>query len=109
MSASQRRKGHNYEREIARRLQSLFPDAKRNVTETQTGGQGVDIVGTGALAIQCKRLKRYAAITKINEINAPGKIPVLITKGDRLPDMAVLPLDALLAILEDIGIVYEEE
>lgn len=108
MSAYQRRKGHDYEREVARQLQRVFPDAKRNVTETQTGGQGVDIVGTGALAVQCKRYKSYAPITKIEEVNAPGKIPVLVTKGDRQRDMVVLPLQDFLAILADVGLVYEE-
>ena len=107
MSKSQRDKGHNFERWCAIQLQRVFPDARRNVTETQTGGQGVDLVNTGAFAVQCKRYAKYAPISKIEEVNAPGYWPLLITKGDRNRTMAVLPLDALIAILEDVGIAYE--
>lgn len=108
MGKAQRDKGANYEREIARRLRSVFPNAMRNVTETQTG-QGVDLTGTGNLRIQCKRHKAYAPISRLEEVpKTPGVIPVLVTKGDRQPDVAVLYLDDLLRILEDIGIVYVE-
>lgn len=108
MGKMQRDKGANYEREIARQLRALFPDAARNVTETQHG-QGVDLVNTGNLRIQCKRHKQYAPITRIEEVpRTPDKIPVLITRGDRKEDVAVLYLSDFLAILADIGIVYEE-
>ena len=107
MSKSQRDKGHNFERWCAQQLRRVFPDAKRNVTETQTGGQGVDIINTGAFAVQCKRYKNYAPISKIEEVNAPSYWPMLITKGDRNRTMVVLPLDALIEILADVGVAYE--
>ena len=107
MSKSQRTKGHNFERWCANKLRTVFPNAMRNVTESQTGGQGVDLINTGAFAIQCKRYAKYAPIAKIQEVNAPGYWPMLITKGDRSRAMAVLPLDALIAILEDVGVAYE--
>jgi hypothetical protein len=101
-----RTKGHAYEREIARRLRPLFPGAMRNVTEQQTGGQGIDLVNTGNLDVQCKRYKGYAPINKIFEVNGTG-IPVLVTKADRQPDMVVLSLKDFIAILGDVGVVYE--
>lgn len=108
MGKMQRDKGINYEREVARQLRVVFPDAMRNVTETQKG-QGVDLTGTGNLRIQCKRHKAYVPISRLEEVpKTPGIIPVLITKGDRQPDVAVLYLEDLLRILGDIGIVYEE-
>ena len=104
--ALSRRKGLRYEREIAERLRALFPSARRNVTEAQQGGQGVDLVGTGRLAVQCKRGRKYAPVARIEEINGAG-VPVLITRGDRTRDVACLYLDDLLAILGDVGIVYD--
>ncbi len=104
-----RTKGHAYERKIAQKLRHLFPDAKRNVTEQQTGGQGIDLVDTGNLFIQCKRLMGYAPINRIEEVNCPKEgIPVLITKGDRKPDMVVLSLVDFLTILGDVGVVYDD-
>lgn len=107
MSKSERTKGLNFERWVARQLHRVYPEAKRNLTETQTGGQGVDLINTGAFAVQCKRLKRYAAINRIEEVNRPGYWPLLITKADNKPAMAVLPLSALVAILEDVMLAYE--
>jgi len=106
VSASQRTKGLAYERATARRLRCIFPNAARNLSETRDGHTGVDLVHTGALRIQCKRGKQYAPVARIEEVNAPG-IPMLITKGDRRRDVAVLYLDDLLAILGDVGVVYD--
>lgn len=110
MGKKSRTKGHGYEREIANKLKPLFPDARRHL-EYQTGAAelGIDLINTGNLLIQCKRYKTYVPITKIKEIKeASGKIPVLVTKADRQPDMVVLKLDDFLSILADIGVVYEK-
>lgn len=106
MGKSQRVKGHSYEREIARRLRKLFPKAERLLEYQASQAQGVDLKNTGRLAVQCKRYKSYAPVTKIFEVNAAGKIPVLITKADNQPDMVVLSLEDFLAILEDVGTAY---
>lgn len=109
MGASERRKGLDYERDIARRFRVIFPDCRRNVTESQRGGQGLDLVGAGRLAIQCKRGRQYAPLKRLEDVTAagPGVMPVLVTKGDGARDIAALYLDDLLAILADVGIVYE--
>lgn len=105
MGKSQRTKGHSYERAVAKRLRHIFPEAARQM-EYQVSS-GIDLANTGNLAIQCKRYKGYAPISKINEVETKnGRIPVLITKGDRLPDMVVLSLDDFIKILEDIGVAY---
>lgn len=107
MGKKSRDKGHNYEREIAKRLRPLFPQAQRHLEYQQGEANGVDLANTGNLSIQCKRFKNYASITRIFEVQeVSGKIPVLVTKGDRLPDMVVLSLDDFLAILDDVGVAY---
>lgn len=106
MGKMQRNKGANYERQIARRFKALFPNAERNLTETRTG-QGIDLTDTGNLQVQCKRHKKYVSISTYDEIpKVDGKINVLVTKADRLPDMVVLSLDDFMAIIEDVGVVY---
>ena len=106
MSKSQRTKGHGYEREVARLLRPLYPDARRHLEYQDGEAYGVDISGTGPLKIQCKRHKQYVPINTIEEIRADG-IKLLVTKADRKPAVAVLYLDDLLKILGDVGEAYE--
>ena len=108
MGKKSRTKGHTYERETAVKFQAVFPDAKRHLEYQAGEANGVDLDNTGNLAIQCKRYKGYAPINKIFEVDAPGKIPVLVTKADRQPDMVILPLADFIRILGDIGTVYDD-
>jgi hypothetical protein len=98
-----RRKGHSFEREVAILLRNAFPKARRHLEYQAIEANGVDITGTGFYRFQCKRLKKYASITAINEIDYSefmGEVPVLVTKGDKTPIMAVLPFDELLRLIE---------
>jgi len=99
-----RTKGHSFERKIANELKRFYPEAKRNVTETQTGGQGVDLVDTGPFKIQCKRYKGYAPINKIFEVvcKAETDIPLLITKADAEPIMVVISMKHFLLMLRKV-------
>lgn len=101
MGKMSRVKGHNLEREIARDFQSIgFEDAKRNVTETQTGGQGIDLINTGVFDVQCKRKKSYVSVNTIDEVPiVKDRIRLLITKADRKPAMAVLEWDDLMNLI----------
>jgi len=104
-----RTKGHGFEREIAKRLRSVFPEAKRKLEYQIDECQGIDLDKTGKLDIQCKRLAKYVSINTIKEVQAkPGRIPALVTKADREPAMIVLPFDEFLRIIEDIGYLYEK-
>lgn len=103
-----RTKGHSYEREIVKRFKKLFPNARRHLEYQSSEATGDDIAGTGPLRIQCKRGKRYSSIGKIKEIQGDHGIHCLVTKGDREKDIICLYLDDFIAILDDIGVVYEE-
>jgi len=100
--ARSRTKGHSFERWCANFFKDHlgYKEAKRNLTETQTGGQGIDLVETGSFDVQCKRYKAYVPITKIFEVpKVVGRIALLITKGDKQEPMAVLRLTDLARLL----------
>lgn len=96
-----RTKGHSFEREIANDLQTIFPNAKRQLEYQIDTCKGIDIANTEGFAIQCKNRKTYSPVNTIEEIkNAPHEVPVLVTKALRKPAMAVLPWKDLLKLLE---------
>lgn len=104
MSKLSRTKGHSFERWVAIKFRKIFPDARRHLENHKADAiEGVDLVHTGRYKIQCKRLRKYASITAIFQVNIcpiEGGVPILITKGDRHEPMAVLPFDELLRLIK---------
>lgn len=89
-----RRKGHQFEREVAIALRDVFPYARRHLEYQDAEANGVDLVNTGFYRIQCKRGAKYASFSAIKEIEADelfGEIPVLVTQGDHEQIMVALP------------------
>lgn len=101
MGKKSRTKGHSFEREIAARLRVVFPEARRQLEYHARDARGIDIQETGRYRIQCKRGKKYAPITAIEEIEHDPlfDVPVLVTKGDRGEVMAALPFGELLRLI----------
>lgn len=92
-----RNKGHNFERTCAKDFIELgWLEARRNLSEYQIGG-GIDLVNTGFLSVQCKCRKSYVPLNTIEEIN--GKHPLLLTKADRKPTLAVMYWEDLKPLL----------
>lgn len=106
MGLRSRRKGHSFEREIARLFKPLFPKAQRKLEYQEGDCTGVDLKNTGPFKIQCKRYKEYAPLNKIFEVDEEG-IALLITKADSKPTLVALKLEDFLKILHDIGEAYE--
>lgn len=109
-----RTKGHSYEREIAKRLreEGLYPEAKRHLEVQRSECKGYDLDNTPPFKIQCKRNKKYAPITKLEEPVPDleeGEVPLLITKGDRQRDVVCLYLDDFIELLHLIKISKEKE
>lgn len=118
-----RQKGHNFEREIAQQFRELgWEDAM--TTRAARGGDwshtddGMDLVGTGPFLVQCKRLANYASVNTIEEIkpshwmlpdgshailphDVVGQIPLLLTRANGKPTMAVLPWDELKRLIRN--------
>lgn len=76
-----RRKGHNFEREIAKLLRHYYPNAKRQLEYQE--GVGFDIAETGDLSVQCKVGKSFKIEKALKEAERSGKIAMAITKRDR--------------------------
>lgn len=112
MSKASRDKGHNYEREIARRLKNsgIFPDAKRHLEyQFSEAEANRDLDDTQPFAIQCKHWKSTPSITTIEGIGldaiAGYVIPLAILKrsqkrGQSMLEVAVMRLPAFLTMLQ---------
>ena len=102
MGMSQRVKGHSWERAVSKMFREIgFKDAKRHLEMQFADCQGYDIDGVFPWLPQCKAWKDYAPISKIEEVKRQkGGKPLLITKGDRKPAVAVLYLEDFLELLE---------
>ena len=98
-----RRRGHQLERECAQLFRDNgFPYA-RTKREARGGDfsvtdNGVDLVETGNLRVQCKRGRRPCSVSKIEEIKDTTGIPLLLTKGDRGPLYAILKMEDLILL-----------
>lgn len=108
MGAMQRKKGHNFEREIAKDFKELgFDEARRHLEYQDGEANGVDISNTGVFRVQCKSKQAYVSVNTINEIQVSDGIHLLLTKANRKPTMAILKWDDLKKILADVGVAYE--
>ncbi len=104
-----RQKGHAYERKIAVDFQEMGFDA---ITKRAARGgdfsisdDGIDLVGTEPFAVQVKRYRDYVPVNTIEEIQDPDgplglAVPLLITKADHKPAMAVLPWNELQKLIK---------
>lgn len=101
MGKKERLKGHNFERYIARIFREIYPSSKRHLEyQSDEAEEGVDVCA-GPFIIQCKRKKKYSAISALYEINdKESKISVLATKGDRTEPVIVLSLKNFMRIIK---------
>jgi hypothetical protein len=111
MAINGNKKGKQFERDIANSLLHIFPKAQRMLEYQSSVVKGVDLENTGEFDIQCKRNQAYAPISKIKEIAVkdPDRTPVLVTKGNNVPAMAVLPWDKFVKIIERLGVSEKDE
>ncbi len=99
-----RSKGHNWEREVARRFREICPgdDIHRGL-QYRDGADCPDV--TSALFwIEAKRGKRTnikAALKQAEEAQPKGKWILAVTKDDREPAVASMRLDEFLELLEE--------
>lgn len=106
MGKTERTKGHSFERLIAKKLRRIFPRARRHLEYHIGDANGIDLDHTGDFRIQCKRGKRYASLTAIEEVTLDpieGGVPVLITQADRKQILVCLPFGAFMNLLRDAG------
>lgn len=92
MSLMQRRKGKRVEREIAERLRSVFPDAKRGF-QSRSGRDDCDVAGT-PYWVEVKGGKcpnPRAALRQAIE-DTDGRPPLVVVQDDRCEPFVVMRL-----------------
>jgi len=106
-----RTKGHSYERELARRFQTVMPgaDVKRGLAQTRSGAEVAD-VECPYFWIEAKRGKKpnpRAALKQAIEANCQRvdagekpKVPIAVVRDDRKEAFVVIGLDDFLALVE---------
>ena len=103
MSAYQRKKGHNYEREVARQLREIFPQARRGL-QYQDGEGCPDVTNAGPFHVECKRGKLpnpRAALKQATDDAGKGMIPLCVIKDDRCEPFAVMRWADLLDLVSE--------
>jgi len=103
MGASQRLKGHNWEREVARRLRKVMPGcgAKRGL-QTRFGSSEEADVEIPCFHVECKVGKKtriMAALNQAVEAEKKGRWPIAVCKDDRKPPVVLMRLDDFEEIL----------
>lgn len=91
--AGVRRKGHNYERQIARELRPIFGDSVRRGLQYRDGADAPDVIA-GHYHIECKCGKkpgvRAALHQAIEASEGNGTIPVVFIKDTRGLEFVVM-------------------
>lgn len=104
MSKAQRDKGRRGEQMAVRALKPIFPDAARDLNDVYAKN-GIDLIGTGNLAVQVKHYQNHVPLTKMREIVPGERIPALISwPTNRIDDpVIVLKLSDFVRLAQDIG------
>jgi hypothetical protein len=101
---SNRTKGHSFERDVVHMFRKIFPEARRNLEfQKEAALAGVDLINTGRWRVQCKRGVDYVPVSRIDEVKIcpiEAGCPILLTKADKKPILAVLPFDELLLLIK---------
>ena len=108
MGKASRRKGANYEREIANLFKELgWPDAKRHLEyQSEEAVEGRDLDGTQPFAVQAKCWAKTPSITAIEEIELSEDytIPLAILKRSKIGEQ---PLEVAVMYLEDFKTIVD--
>lgn len=99
-----RKKGHDFERWVANQFKKLYPTARRHLEYQDSQAIGIDIAECGDYKVQCKRGRRYASLSAIEEIQIcpiEGGIPLLVTKGDNKEPLVALPFAHFLELVKN--------
>jgi transcriptional regulator with XRE-family HTH domain len=104
MGKMSRTKGHSFERWVAIQFRSIYPEAKRKLEYQKGECIGIDLDNVGPYLVQCKRGKKYASLSAIDEVEVDpieGGVRVLVTKGDNKEALACISLDHFLHLVKN--------
>ena len=101
-----RRKGHDWERAVAKRLRAIFGTAVRRGWQSRDGAEQPDVDGS-PWWVECKRSKRpniEAALGQAEDAAAranDGRAVMAVCKADGAPATVTLRLDDALDLIEE--------
>ena len=99
-----RRKGHDWEREVATRMREVFgKDQVRRGLQARSGEEVPD-VEVPCFWIECKRGKRTnpeAALQQATAAATKGRIPLAVCKTDRCDPLVALGFDDFLELVRE--------
>lgn len=102
--AGSRRKGHAFERAVAKLFREIYGEGVKRGFQTRGGGaEEPDVVGT-PFHLECKVGKKHsprAALAQAIRDAKPGMIPVAIVKDDRKEPFVCLRLDDFLELARE--------
>ncbi len=111
MSASQRRKGATYEREVAAQINAALDLAGigRKLGQARDGGNDIDF---GPFAVECKRrktlgtvmswMRQCVAAVATRKGDAANATPIVIARGDNGYSFVLIKLDDFLGIVHTL-------
>ena len=102
MGRASRRKGHDWEREVATRFREIFGNEQVRRGLQSRSGEEVPDVEVPCFWIECKREKRTnprAALTQAVDAATKGRIPIAVCKDDRRDPIVTLLLDDFLELV----------
>ena len=99
-----RRKGHDFERAMARELREVFGDDVRRGMQFRDGTDAADVVAP-CFWIECKRGKRTSPVAALNQAteasNGKGLWPIAICKNDNEPATVTMSLEDFLDLVRE--------
>lgn len=106
MPINSRRKGHQWERDVAIMLRQIWPEARRGIGQTRIGSEVADVEGS-PYRIECKcgrqpNIWKALDQARTDAAKAKDTRPVLvIAKKDHEPPTATLELDEFLKLVSN--------
>jgi hypothetical protein len=101
--AYNRKKGHNYERQVAKEMRQFFPDAKTSRDGARgEDPRGVDLIHTGMFNIQCKARQNLNSFSVLRDMPDDHNINVVFWKRNHEKDVVVLSKEDFYELLQII-------
>ena len=89
--AYNRKKGHDYERQIAKEIREFFPDVmtSRNGARGEDP-RGIDLINTGLLNVQCKARQNLNPFEVLEKMPEDQNINAVFWKRNHESDIVIL-------------------
>lgn len=106
MGKKSKEKGKRGERDLAKKLNSLFNVSARRGQQYKGAPDAPDVIAFDDIHIECKRVEKFNAYNAMNqaEDDAGNKVPIVLHKRNYKPWLVVVKLDdlpELIRILEE--------